>query len=139
MKQNLLALIAGLLFGLGLCVSEMASPAKVLNFLDVAGNWDPSLLLVMGGALAVTMLAFRLVLKRKEPLFSTEFKLPDSSTVDKRLLLGATLFGVGWGLIGYCPGPVITALGFGLAYPAFAFIAMIAGFMAHRLIFERNT
>jgi len=139
MRQNILALIAGLLFGLGLCVSEMASPAKVLNFLDVAGNWDPSLLLVMGGALTVTMLAFRLILKRQAPLFSSEFKLPDSSIVDSRLLLGATLFGVGWGMIGYCPGPVITALGFGLIYPAIAFVAMIAGFMTHRLIFERHS
>lgn len=139
MKQNLLALIAGLLFGLGLCVSDMASPGKVLNFLDVAGNWDPSLLLVMGGALAVTMVTFRLILNRQAPLFSTDFKLPDGSNVDKRLLLGATLFGVGWGLIGYCPGPVITALGFGLTYPVFAFVAMVAGFMVHRLIFERNS
>ncbi len=139
MKQNLLALLAGLLFGLGLCVSEMASPAKVLNFLDVAGNWDPSLMLVMGGALAVTILAFRLVLKRKEPIFSAEFKLPSGSNVDKRLLLGASLFGVGWGLIGYCPGPAITALGFGLNYPVIVFVAMIAGFMIHRLIFERNS
>ena len=139
MKQNLLALIAGLLFGLGLCVSDMASPGKVLNFLDVAGNWDPSLMLVMGGALGVTMVAFRLILKRQAPLFSADFKLPDGSNVDKRLLLGATLFGVGWGLIGYCPGPVITALGFGLTYPVFAFVAMVAGFMVHRLIFERNS
>ena len=139
MKQNLLALLAGLLFGLGLCVSDMASPAKVLNFLDVAGNWDPSLMLVMGGALGVTMVAFRLILKRQAPLFSADFKLPDGSNVDKRLLLGATLFGVGWGLIGYCPGPAITALGFGLTYPAIAVVAMIAGFMAHRLIFERQS
>ena len=138
MRQNLLALFAGLLFGLGLCISDMASPAKVLNFLDVAGNWDPSLMLVMGGALGVTMVAFRLILKRQTPLFSADFKLPDGSNVDKRLLLGATLFGVGWGLIGYCPGPVITALGFGLTYPVFAFVAMVAGFMVHRLIFERN-
>lgn len=138
MKQNLLALVAGLLFGLGLCISEMASPGKVLNFLDVAGNWDPSLMLVMGGALGVTMVAFRFILKRQAPLFSPEFKLPDGSNVDKRLLLGATLFGMGWGLIGYCPGPAITALGFGLSYPMIAFVAMIAGFMTHRFIFERN-
>jgi len=138
MKQNLLALIAGLLFGLGLCISDMASPAKVLNFLDVTGNWDPSLMLVMGGALGVTMVAFRLILKRQAPLFSPNFKLPDGSNVDKRLLFGATLFGVGWGLIGYCPGPAITAMGFGLTYPAIVFVAMIVGFMTHRLIFERN-
>ncbi len=138
MKHNILALISGLLFGLGLCVSEMASPTKVFNFLDISGNWDPSLMLVMGGAVGVTMLAFRLVLKRQTPIFSADFKLPGSSSVDNRLLLGASLFGVGWGLIGYCPGPVITALGFGLTYPLFAMIAMIAGFMVHRLIFERN-
>ena len=138
MRQNILALVSGLLFGLGLCVSEMASPAKVLNFLDVTGNWDPSLMLVMGGALGVTMVAFRLILKRKEPLFSPEFKLPDGSNVDKRLLFGASLFGVGWGLIGYCPGPAITSLGFGLTYPAIAVVAMIIGFMTHRFIFERS-
>ncbi len=138
MKHNILALISGLLFGLGLCVSEMASPTKVLDFLDISGHWDPSLALVMGGAVGVTMLAFRLVLKRQSPIFSADFKLSCSSSVDKRLLLGASLFGIGWGLIGYCPGPVITALGFGLTYPLFVLLAMIAGFMVHRWVFERH-
>lgn len=138
MKHNFLALISGLLFGLGLCVSEMVSPTKVFNFLDIGGSWDPSLILVMGGAVGVTMLAFRLVLKRQAPIFSADFKLPGSSAIDKRLLLGAMLFGTGWGLIGYCPGPVLTALGFGLTYPVIALAAMLAGFMVHRLIFEHQ-
>lgn len=139
MRQNLLALLAGLLFGLGLCISEMADPAKVLNFLDLAGNWDPSLMLVMVGALAATLLAFRLILKRPAPLFAAEFKVPHASQVDKRLLMGAALFGIGWGMIGYCPGPAITALGFGLGTPLLVVSAMIAGFMVHKLLFEKRS
>lgn len=138
MRQNLLALVAGILFGLGLCVSQMADPAKVINFLDVAGNWDPSLVLVMGGALAVTLIAFRLVLKRPTPVLASEFKVPNASNVDRKLLLGAALFGIGWGMIGYCPGPAITALCFGLTTPVIVVLAMIAGFMAHKLIFEKT-
>lgn len=138
MRQNLLALVAGILFGLGLCVSQMADPAKVINFLDVAGNWDPSLVLVMGGALAVTLIVFRQVLKRPAPVFASEFKVPNASNVDRKLLLGATLFGIGWGMIGYCPGPAITALGFGLTTPLIVVLAMIAGFMTHKFAFEKK-
>ncbi|ALP52062.1 hypothetical protein Tel_02290 [Candidatus Tenderia electrophaga] len=138
MRQNLLALLAGALFGLGLCVSHMADPAKVINFLDVAGHWDPSLILVMVGALAVTLLAFAWVLKRPAPLFASEFKVPIAAQVDRKLLLGAALFGIGWGMIGYCPGPAITALGFGLNTPLMVVLAMIAGFMVHKFIFEKT-
>lgn len=138
MRQNLLALLAGALFGLGLCVSHMADPAKVINFLDVAGHWDPSLILVMVGALAVTLLAFAWVLKRPAPLFAAEFKVPIAAQVDRKLLLGAALFGIGWGMIGYCPGPAITALGFGLNTPLMVVLAMIAGFMVHKFIFEKT-
>ncbi len=136
MKHNLLALVAGALFGLGLCVSQMADPAKVINFLDIAGNWDPSLMLVMVGALGVTIPAFRWILKSEAPFFAPEFNVPSGSNVDRKLIWGAALFGIGWGMIGYCPGPAITALGFGLVTPVIVVAAMIAGFMAHKLFFE---
>lgn len=139
MKRNALALLAGALFGIGLCISRMADPAKVINFLDVAGNWDPSLMFVMMGALLVTTIAFRFVLKRDEPLFDTHFKLPSADDIDVKLIAGSILFGIGWGLVGYCPGPAVTALGFGLTTPAIAVAAMIAGFMVHRLIFETKS
>jgi uncharacterized membrane protein YedE/YeeE len=110
---------AGALFGIGLWLSGMANPRKVLDFLDIAGNWDPSLLLVMGGAVAVTAAAFRPLLKRK-PI---DFK----SGIDARLITGATLFGIGWGIGGYCPGPALTALA-NLSAEVFIFVAaMIAG------------
>jgi uncharacterized protein len=110
---------AGLLFGIGLWLSGMANPRKVLDFLDITGNWDPSLLLVMGGAVAVTALAFRPILKRR-PI---EFK----SSVDAALIIGAAIFGIGWGIGGYCPGPALTALA-NLSAEAFIFVsAMIAG------------
>jgi hypothetical protein len=117
---------AGLLFGIGLWVSGMANPGKVLDFLDIAGNWDPSLLLVMGGAVAVTAFAFRPLLKRN-PI---DFK----SSVDAQLLLGAALFGIGWGIGGYCPGPALTALS-NLTAEVFVFVAaMIAGGVFARIV-----
>ena len=104
------ALLSGTLFGLGLVVSGMVNPAKVLAFLDVAGNWDPTLAFVMLGALAVTTPAFRVVLKRRGPWFANRFALPTKSDLEPRLVLGAALFGIGWGLAGLCPGPAVTAL-----------------------------
>jgi uncharacterized protein len=110
---------AGLLFGIGLWLSGMANPRKVLDFLDVAGNWDPSLLLVMGGAVAVTMAAFRPLLKKQKMNFKSD--------VDAPLIVGAALFGIGWGIGGYCPGPALTALT-NLSAEVFIFVAaMIAG------------
>lgn len=124
----LVALTAGILFGFGLALSAMINPAKVLNFLDVAGAWDPSLLLVMGGALAVTIPGFRLVLRRPAPLLDGRFHLPQRSEIDLRLIGGAALFGLGWGLSGFCPGPAITAL-VTQAAPVFGFVAaMLAGY-----------
>lgn len=104
------ALLSGTLFGLGLVVSGMVNPAKVLAFLDVAGNWDPTLAFVMLGALAVTTPAFRVVLKRRGPWFANRFALPTKTDLEPRLALGAALFGIGWGLAGLCPGPAVTAL-----------------------------
>jgi len=124
------ALCAGILFGLGLAVSQMVNPAKVIGFLDVAGNWDPTLAAVMAGALAVAMPAFRWVLKRPHPLFGASFSLPRRTDLDARLVIGAALFGIGWGVAGFCPGPAIAALTT-LAWPVVMFVvAMLAGAIA---------
>lgn len=112
MARLVIALAAGLLFGLGLGVSQMVDPAKVLAFLDIAGNWDPSLAFVMGGGIAVTLPAFRQTLKRARPVLAEAFLIPTKKQIDGRLVAGSTLFGVGWGLVGYCPGPAISSLAF---------------------------
>lgn len=126
-KKPALAGVAGVLFGLGLALSGMSQPAKVLGFLDVAGAWDPSLMFVMGGALAVHVLLSRVILRRERPLFDEEFHLPAKKTVDGRLVAGAALFGLGWGLGGFCPGPALTSAASG-AVPAIVFVgAMTAG------------
>ncbi|WP_026244490.1 YeeE/YedE family protein [Dasania marina] len=123
-----IALLAGSLFGLGLGVSGMISPAKVLNFLDLAGHWDPSLAFVMGGAVLVAFPAFQLAKRgNRQPLLSDGFQLPSRKDIDGRLLGGAAIFGIGWGLGGLCPGPAIAALS-SLQWPIVGFIlAMIAG------------
>lgn len=133
-----LSLLSGILFAFGLALSGMVNPAKVLNFLDVTGNWDPTLAFVMGGALLVTIPAFRFVLKRPRPLFTAKFYLPTRQDIDTRLVVGAAVFGVGWGLAGLCPGPALTAVTTGLL-PVLGFVvAMTAGILLHRLLFEKN-
>ncbi len=130
----LVALFSGALFGLGLAVSGMVDPAKVIGFLDVAGDWDPTLAFVMGGALLVTIPTFRLILKRSRPVLADDFALPTKSSLDARLLGGSALFGVGWGLSGFCPGPAVTALATGLPV-VFAFVAaMVAGMAVYKWI-----
>jgi len=130
------AFAAGLLFGIGLWISGMATPRKVLDFLDVTGAWDPSLALVMAGAVGVTLSAFGPVLKRRTPLYAGNFVLSQKKQIDAPLLLGAALFGIGWGIGGYCPGPALTALS-NLSAEAFVFVgAMVAGGLAHRLAFD---
>lgn len=123
----LVNLIAGLLFGLGLLLSGMANPAKVLNFLDIAGHWDPSLAFVMGGAVLVTTIGYRLIFRRAKPVLDESFHLPTAQQIDGKLILGAAIFGVGWGLVGLCPGPALVSLL--LATPAiFVFApAMVIG------------
>jgi uncharacterized membrane protein YedE/YeeE len=133
MKLIVIALISGILFGIGLALSQMTNPAKVLNFLDIAGNWDPSLIFVMAGALAVTTLSFRKILKRPTPLFDKEFYLSSKSAIDKPLLIGAGLFGIGWGISGYCPGPSIAGLGMGNFEAVVMIFSIYLGFIAHRL------
>lgn len=110
MRRELTALFTGLVFGTGLALSGMVYPLKVLGFLDIAGHWDPSLALVMLGAIAVTLPGFALVSRRQRPLFDVKFYLPQKTDLDARLLSGAALFGVGWGIAGYCPGPALAAL-----------------------------
>lgn len=110
MGKYISILVAGLIFGLGLAVSGMTHANKVLGFLDVTGNWDPSLLLVLGGAVAVTVVAFRLILRRPAPMLEEKFTLPTAKDIDGPLVVGAAIFGIGWGIGGYCPGPGIALL-----------------------------
>lgn len=127
-----MAFLSGILFGTGLTLSQMANPDKVLNFLDVTGNWDPSLILVMIGALSVTVLFFRIILKRPKPLFDEKFYLSTKSAIDKPLIIGATIFGIGWGISGYCPGPVVAGLGLGNTEAVVMVVSIYLGFFMHR-------
>lgn len=106
----LFGLLSGLVFGIGLVISGMSNPAKVLNFLDVAGTWDPSLAFVMGGASVTTFIGYRLILNRPAPALADVFQLPTAAQIDRPLLVGSALFGIGWGIGGFCPGPAWTAL-----------------------------
>ena len=132
MRPGVTALAAGSLFGVGLAVSGMTLPAKVIGFLDVTGHWDPTLALVMLGAIAIHFVLFRLVLRRLAPIFDSHFHVPTRRDIDLRLVGGAALFGVGWGLAGQCPGPALTNLATG-APSAFLFVAtMAAGMVIQR-------
>lgn len=113
MKQLMIALACGVLFGLGLSLGGMTNPDKVLNFMDILGDWDPTLLFVFGGAVGTTLISFRFVLKRPHPICDTAFSLPTKTRIDKQLVFGAILFGIGWGLLGFCPGPAIVSVVFG--------------------------
>jgi uncharacterized protein len=128
----LTAFLIGLIFGTGIALSGMMNPAKVLNFFDVAGSWDPSLAFVMAGALAVAIPGYRLVLARPAPTFEPGFQLPDTKAIDRRLVLGSATFGIGWGIAGFCPGGALPALG--TARPeVFLFVAaLIAGLLVAR-------
>lgn len=128
----ILVYLAGLTFGLGISISGMANPAKTLNFFDVAGQWDPSLAIVMGTALAVTALGYRLVLRRSRPIYEPRFQLPTARVIDARLLGGAALFGVGWGMSGFCPGASLPALGTGRVEVAAFTVALVLGISAAR-------
>jgi uncharacterized membrane protein YedE/YeeE len=131
-----MALLAGLLFGLGLILSGMTDPSKVLGFLDLAGDWDPSLAFVMGGALLIGSLVFPLAVKRPKSILGDAMRLPTATQIDRRLVLGGLTFGVGWGLAGYCPGPALASLAQGGTKPLLFFIAMLAG-MALFEVLER--
>jgi len=126
------AFAAGLLFGLGLAVSRMIDPAKVQAFLDIAGNWDPSLAFVMLGAVSVAAVGFRFASNREHPILDRDFRAPTKTLVDRPLVAGAILFGIGWGLVGYCPGPALASLLLGRSETLLFVAAMLAGMGAHR-------
>lgn len=135
LPQWLAALLAGVLMGLGLCVAQMIDPVKVVNFLDLFGTWDPSLAFVMGGGLAVNALATPFILRRPHPLFDERFRLPVQSQIDSRIVVGGVIFGVGWGLAGYCPGPMLTSLSF-VDYDILTIVAayLLGAFVARRFM-----
>jgi uncharacterized membrane protein YedE/YeeE len=137
MKQALVALFSGFIFGIGLALSKMIEPNKVLNFLDVTGDWDPSLALVMGGALSVTFITFRLILTKDHPLFESTFKLPTRTEIDKPLIIGAILFGIGWGIAGFCPAPALSNLAINLKDAAIFVLAMMLGFWVQGYRYKR--
>lgn len=133
MKRILSALLAGMIFGIGIAISGMGNPAKVLNFFDLFGTWDPSLAFVMGGALGTTAIGYHLIFRsRPAPMFDTRFHLPASTAIDARLIGGSALFGVGWGIAGFCPGGAIPALGFAPWPTALFLISMCGGILLAR-------
>ncbi|WP_434054227.1 MAG: YeeE/YedE family protein [Roseibium sp.] len=130
MFKVLSAFAIGLVFGTGILVSGMGNPAKVLNFFDVAGTWDPSLAFVMGGALLVTAIGYRLVFRMDHPLLATGFSLPTRLDLDMKLIGGSAVFGIGWGMSGFCPGGLVPVLGLGLTEPLLTAAAIVAGMLA---------
>ena len=132
-------LLIGFLFGVGLIVSGMTQPHKVIGFLDVFGTWDPSLAYVMGSALLVAHLGFRYVLDLPSPVYDNHFRLPRKTVIDLRLVTGAGFFGIGWGLSGFCPGPAIGSVLFLDSSITIFIVAMVAGFALHNLVFAKMT
>lgn len=130
----LTALVSGSLFGLGLIISDMVNPARVLGFLDLAGAWDPTLAFVMAGALMPMATAWRIAATRRAPICGGAFPGPSATRIDPRLLGGAALFGAGWGLVGFCPGPALTAFGTGNLEAAIFTVAMVAGMLGYGMV-----
>lgn len=124
----------GLLFGSGLTISNIINPNKILGFLDIAGNWDPSLALVMLSAVTITWLGYKLISHEPRPKLVEKFYFPEKKSVDKKLLIGAAIFGIGWGAAGYCPGPAITALGLGISDPLYFVIGMVISAIIYPLV-----
>ncbi len=137
LMQRLSVLVSGLIFGVGLTVSGMVNPGKIINFLDLAGAFDATLIFVMGGAVIVATIGYYFVLKQKRPLFADRFHLPTVSDIDLRLIGGSALFGIGWGLSGFCPGPAIASLAFGHRESLILIVTMAIGALAARLIPEK--
>lgn len=136
--KTIVAFLAGLLFGIGLIVAGMSNPAKVLGFLDLAGAWDPSLALVMGAAVAVGMAGFAVARRRKVSLLGEPMQIPASRAIDRPLVVGSALFGIGWGLAGICPGPALTLLGTGAPKGVVFVLAMFAGMALFSLLLRRR-
>lgn len=135
--QQFFVFLAGLLFAVGLAISGMTQPSKVVGFLDFFGNWDPSLAFVMGGAVTINTLFWRMFHKRKHPLLAQKFHLPECTQIDRPLVLGAAIFGIGWGLGGYCPGPGIASMA-SLQAPALVFVAAMAVGMYLFAIYDKK-
>jgi uncharacterized protein len=133
MRVPIASLITGTIFGAGLALSDMINPARVLGFLDLAGQWDPSLAFVMGGAIFPMVIAYAVSRRMRTPLFDKSFLIPENRVMDSRLLIGAALFGIGWGLVGFCPGPAIAGLVMGAWQPWLFVAAMLAGMWIHRI------
>jgi uncharacterized membrane protein YedE/YeeE len=138
MKHHTIALLCGILFGVGLSLSQMINPNKVLNFLDVTGDWDPSLIFVMLGALPVAMIFFKSILKRPAPILADKFQLAGKLPVNTSLILGAAIFGIGWGMSGYCPGPAVTGLGLLSLESVIMVVGIYLGFFVYNRIFTVN-
>lgn len=135
--RNVLTFLIGILFGTGISMSGMANPAKVINFFDITGTWDPSLAFVMGGAVIVAFIGYRFVLRRPSPVFEPSFDIPKNRQIDARLLTGAGVFGVGWGIAGFCPGGALPALGT-LNTDVIVFVAaLIVGLLVTRILSDR--
>ena len=132
--QRIFEFVIGLIFGLGLILSGMSNPGKVLGFLDLAGHWDPSLAFVMGGAILVGLVAFQVARKRTQTFLGGALKLPTAKDLDKRLVFGSLTFGVGWGLAGFCPGPALVSLGSGESKALIFVVAMVVGMGIFELI-----
>ncbi|MYM73010.1 YeeE/YedE family protein [Duganella sp. FT109W] len=130
----IISFVAGLIFGIGLIISGMADPAKVLAFLDLAGLWNPSLIFVMAGAIGIGFFAFLWAKSRKTTLLGGEMKLPSATKIDRRLIIGAVMFGIGWGIAGFCPGPALVGLGMGLPKALIFVAAMLAGMALYELL-----
>jgi len=133
-KQNIIALISGLLFGLGLAVSQMIDREKVIGFLDITGDWDVTLMFVLGGAVGVTIITFRFILPSEHPLFDRQFYLPTRKDIDSKLIWGAIIFGIGWGISGFCPGPAVTSLVQLTLNPVIFIFAFIGGSLVFKYI-----
>ncbi|MDX2425532.1 MAG: YeeE/YedE family protein [Cycloclasticus sp.] len=134
MAKAFSALLAGVFFGVGLTLAGMVDPNKVINFLDITGNWDPSLMFVLGGAVIVTTIAYRFIFAQGNPLFEADFQLPTMLKIEPKLLFGSSLFGVGWGLIGYCPGPALASVGLRPEEPLIVVISMLAGMLLYKVV-----
>ena len=138
MKTNFIALLSGIIFGMGLAWSRMINPNKVLDFLDVTGHFDPSLIFVMVGALSVALISFKWMRTLPAPLFSDRFQLSQNTVIDKPLVIGAAIFGIGWGMTGYCPGPAVAGLSLFSVESVVMVLAICAGFFAYNLLFEKH-
>lgn len=134
MRVLLPGLIVGIIFGAGLTLSDMVNPARVQAFLDVAGAWDPTLLFVMGAAIIPSAIAYLIRRRMDRPLLESTFSIPENRALDRPLIAGAVLFGIGWGLVGFCPGPAIAGLVLGAWQPWLFVLAMLAGMLIHRVV-----